>query len=127
MNNETLLSVLITVACVQQTGTDRSSFCSRHLHRPRHEYHLTKECTTSNMRTVASSNATELESCARLAATKNAFAFTYANFTEGSEATIIVQWYIWTRLVTMVITCRGHRCYFIDLCRIIYLLFLSII
>ncbi|XP_060844821.1 uncharacterized protein LOC132924486 [Rhopalosiphum padi] len=84
MNNETLLSVLITVACVQQTGTDRSSFCSRHLHRPRHEYHLTKECTTSNMRTVASSNATELESCARLAATKNAFAFTYANFTEGT-------------------------------------------
>jgi len=41
------------------------------------------------MRIVASSNATKLESCVQLAATQNAFAFTYTNFTEGSTTIII--------------------------------------
>lgn len=84
MNNETLLSVLISVVCVKQMSCNQLSTCLRHLQIPKHEYHLTKECAASNMRIVASSNATELESCVELAATQNAFAFTYANFTEGS-------------------------------------------
>ncbi|CAH1733125.1 unnamed protein product [Aphis gossypii] len=88
MNNETLLLVLILVVCVLQTITNQSSSCSRHLQRPKHEYHLTKECAASNMRTVASSNATDLESCVQLATTKNAFAFTYANFSEDMESTL---------------------------------------
>lgn len=83
MNNETLLFVLIIVVSVKQMGSDQSSSCSWHLQRPKHQYHLTKECAASNMRTVASSNTTELESCVQLAVMKNAFAFTYANFTEG--------------------------------------------
>jgi len=89
MNNWTLLSVLILVVCVKQMGCDQSSSCSRHLQRPEHEYHLTKECAESYMRIVASSNASKLESCVQLAATQNAFAFTYANITEGSMIIII--------------------------------------
>ncbi|XP_060856888.1 uncharacterized protein LOC132934581 isoform X1 [Metopolophium dirhodum] len=84
MNNWTLLSILILVVCVKQMGCDQSSSCSRHLQRPEHEYHLTKECAESYMRIVASSNATKLESCVQFAATQNAFAFTYANFTKGT-------------------------------------------
>ncbi|XP_025198214.1 uncharacterized protein LOC112597892 [Melanaphis sacchari] len=88
MSYETIFLVLILVVCVKQTGTDHSSSCSWHLRPPKYEYHLTKECTVSNMRTVASSNATKLESCVQLAATKNAFALTYADLAEGTVSTL---------------------------------------
>lgn len=60
-----------------------SSTCSHYSRRPKPEYHLTKECASSTMRTLATSNAAELDSCAALATARNAFAFTYVNQTAG--------------------------------------------
>lgn len=47
------------------------------------EYHFTKPCSTSTMRSLASSNVSDADMCARLAESKNAFAFAYTNVTEG--------------------------------------------
>ncbi|XP_050530650.1 uncharacterized protein LOC126899644 isoform X2 [Daktulosphaira vitifoliae] len=52
------------------------------------KYHFTKGCATSNMRSLASSNASDAEQCARLAESNNAFAFAYTNITEGVNITI---------------------------------------
>ncbi|XP_025417877.1 uncharacterized protein LOC112688741 [Sipha flava] len=64
------------------------STCAQYLRKPEIGYHLTKECAISKMRTVASSNTTELISCIQLAKTKNAFAFAYANQTEDAEISL---------------------------------------
>lgn len=62
------------------------STCLQYEHRINHAgYHLTKECALSKMRSMASSNATGLESCVKLANAKNAFAFAYTNQTEGPK------------------------------------------
>lgn len=84
-----LLSGLLVVLLVARrfSSSSSSSTCSQHLQRrPRPAFHLTKECAASTMRTVASSNATGLDSCAELAVAKNAFAFAYANRTKGATA-----------------------------------------
>lgn len=57
--------------------------CSQYLRPPTPGYHLIKECAASKMRTVASSNATGLNSCVQLATAKGGFAFTYSNVTGG--------------------------------------------
>lgn len=59
------------------------STCLQYLYRAKPIYHLTKECASSKMRILASSNANELNSCMKLATDRNAFAFTFANQTKG--------------------------------------------
>lgn len=77
-----ILIVLLFIAFTAEK-TRSSSTCWQFFHNPKPGYHLTKECAASTMRTVASSNALELDSCTALATEKNAFAFTYLNQTEG--------------------------------------------
>lgn len=81
--NFNLLVFIVVVFTVEQSRC--SSTCSRYLRNSKPGYHLTKECAASTMRTVASSNALDLDSCVELASEKNAFAFTYVNQTEGKS------------------------------------------
>lgn len=81
--NVTRWSILFLVVSV--AGWTRcSSTCSHYSRQPKQEYHLIKECASSTMRTLATSNAIELDSCVALATARNAFAFTYVNQTAGS-------------------------------------------
>lgn len=84
--------LLQLVFFVSRTHCLLATTCPQHLRQsPRPGYHLTKECAyASTMRTVASSNATALDSCVQLAMAKNAFAFSYANQTGGISYAFIL-------------------------------------
>lgn len=82
MNVTRWLILFLVVSAADWTRC--SSTCSHYARRPKQEYHLTKECASSAMRTLATSNSIELDSCVALATARNAFAFTYLNQTAGS-------------------------------------------